>query len=275
MEIAIPEAVSQGFQRTTDFLTQTAAKAGNSLTNVSENTNKAVRAVTGTAEEAKDAIAQTTNQAVNTVSETTNKAVGTVFEVTEKTKDSLATSTSKAINTVTEATNQAVRNITDATENAKTSLEDSIQKAEKLRFSFTEGIEAAISSFINNWFKDHPIVFWIMSHPIQDLVILLLVIFLFWGLLKAIANLVEKTWISVLIAPFKLLQSFLGLGSKSLGNVMVSGLVTVPSNQTLNQGDRKEDMANIINQLNALKQQQDKLLQELATILESDDLKVK
>ena len=58
MEIAIPEAVSQGFQRTTDFLTQTAAKAGNSLTNVSENTNKAVRAVTGTAEEAKDAIAQ-------------------------------------------------------------------------------------------------------------------------------------------------------------------------------------------------------------------------
>jgi methyl-accepting chemotaxis protein len=158
---------------------------------------------------------------------------------------------------------------------AKTSFEDSIQqKAENLRSSLTDNIEASITSLINNWFKEHPIVFWIVNHPIADLVILLVLIFLFWGLLRAIASLTEKAWISVLIAPFKLIQSFLGLGSKSLGNVMGSELVTVASNQTLTQSDRFEDVANIINQLNALKQQQDKLLQELATILESYDLKV-
>jgi hypothetical protein len=195
MEIAIPDPVSQSLERTKYFLTQTAAKSGNSFTEV--------------------------------------------------------------------------------TENAKTSLEASIKKAENLRFSLTDSIEAGLTSFVNNWFNDHPILFWILNHPIYDLGILLVVIFLFWGLLKAIGRLVEKAWIFVIIAPFKLIQSFLGIGSKSLGNVMTSGLVTVPSNQTLNQGDRKQDAANIINQLNALKQHQEKLLQELATILESEDLKVK
>ncbi|HAX75941.1 MAG TPA: hypothetical protein DCY88_08910 [Cyanobacteria bacterium UBA11372] len=242
---------------------------------INQATNKAMGTVAEITGKAKTSVSEAASQAADKLSQTTNKAVVTVVEVTEKTKNSIASNTSNTINTITEATTQAARNITDVTENAKASLEQSIQKAENLRFSLTEGIEAGITSFVNNWFNDHPILFWILNHPIHDLGILLLVIFLFWGLLKAIGRLVEKAWISVIIAPFKLIQSFLGIGSKSLGNVMVSGLVTVPSNQTLNQGDRKEDMANIINQLNALKQQQDKLLQELATILESDDLKVK
>lgn len=242
---------------------------------INQATHKAMGTVAEITGKAKTSLSQAAIQAADKLTETTNKAVETVVEATEKTKNSIASNTSNTINTITEATTQGVRNITDATENAKTSLEQSMQKAENLRLSFTDSIEAGLTSFVNNWFKDHPILSWIVNHPIQDLVILLAIIVLFGGLLKAIGRLVEKAWISVIIAPFKLIQSFLGIGSKSLGNVMKAGLVTVPSNQTLTQGDRKQDVANIINQLNALKQHQEKLLQELAAILESDELKVK
>jgi hypothetical protein len=310
MEVALPD-FSQSFQKTKGFLTSQVGKAVNS---VSEATAEAKSSLSASAVKAKETINQTTNSAVNTVNQATNTALGTVADKTEKARISLSEvanqavsrvsestnkavdavshsaataketinqTTNSAVNTLNQSTSQAVETVNQATEKAKASLEDSINKAGIMSDATSNFLQSAIDGTVKNWMDSHPLVFWLVSHPLISLAMLLLFIFIILGFLQALGNFFAKGWLFILQIPLKLMQGVLSLGSKSvsnLGGVVVKSLVSKnpedKNNSALqlrgvesNSLESQERLANILTRLEAIQQEQNQLLQEASAIL--------
>lgn len=267
IQIALPERISEKLQKTKDFINETAAP---SLTSLNEVSEQAKTSLLETAGKAKDTLTQTKNQAVNTLNQATNTALESVSDITEKAKGTVSETTTKALTTITNTKNQAVNSVTEVSDKAKASLENTFQQVDLLNRSISDGIQSAISASFNAWILDHPRLVWLVNHPLQTIGILLLIIFLFSGLFRAISSSTEKLWLFLLQAPFKLIQFIFGLGYKSLGNVKASGLVAMKSNENLTTSERQERITHILSRLAQIKQEQDLLLQELATLIKSD-----
>jgi DNA anti-recombination protein RmuC len=265
MNVGLPSEVSQNFQKlkeTTDntinYLTETTERVKNSL---AETTEKAKNILGEATEKAVSAIAETTDRAKNTIGEITNTTVRAISDTTEKAQTTLNETTGNALKTLSEATNQSVISVTEVTQKYKESLETNIQHLENLSASFSQGIESAISAYINKWIASHPTLFWIANHPIQTILIAILIIFLIPILLNVLANLVKQIGIFVLKSPFKLSNSL-------ISTVKERKLLPTRTSENLN---RSEQRSKILGRLDAIKQEQEELLQELATIVKSDD----
>jgi len=120
-----------------------------------------------------------------------------------------------------------------------------------------------------------------VSHPLIGLAMLLLFIFIIFGLFQALGSFFAEGWLSILQIPGKFIQGVFSVGSKSasnLGGVAVNSLVsrTPGSNDNSalqlrgvesNSLESQERFANILTRLEAIRQEQNQLLQEAATIL--------
>jgi hypothetical protein len=310
VEVAMPD-VFQSFQKTKGLLTEQAEKAVNSTLEI---TAQAQSSISETAEKAKEVFTQTTNSAVNTVDRTTKNALGTVAETTEKARNSLSEvanqavtrvsettnkavdtvshsaataketitqTTNSALNTLDRTTSQAVDSVTQATAKAKASLEDSLHKAESISGAAADALQNAIDATVKNWIDAHPAIFWLVSHPLVGIAILLLLILMTLGLLQALGSFFAEGWLFILQSPGKFMQGFFSVGSKSLGNIggaAVNSLVSrnpgsnnhsalqlrgVESNNLESQ----ERLANILTRLEDIRQEQNQLLQEASAIL--------
>lgn len=221
------------------------------------------------------------NQAVSRVSETTNKAVDAVSHSAATAKETINQTTNSAVNTLNQTTSQAVESVNQATEKAKISLEDSIHKAGNMSDVASNAIQSAINGTVKDWIDSHPVVFWLVSNPWISLVMLLLFIFIIFGLLQALGSFFAKGWLFILQIPVKFMQGVLSLGSKSvsnLGGVVVNSLVSKnpkdKNNSALqlrgvesNSLESQERIANILTRLEAIRQEQNQLLQEASAIL--------
>ncbi|MEG4404371.1 hypothetical protein [Microcoleus sp. MON2_D5] len=311
MGVALSD-VSQSFQKTKEFLTEKVGKAVNS---VLQATAEAKSSLSESANQAKEALTQTTNSAVNTVNQaTTNNALGTVADKTEKArisisevanqavsrvsettnkavdavshsaataKETINQTTNSAVNTLNPSTSKALESVTQATEKAKASLEDSLQKAGIISDATSNALQSAIDGMFKNWMDSHPVVLWLVSHPLISLAMLLLFIFIILGFLQALGNFFAKGWLFILQIPLKLMQGVLSLASKSvsnLGGVVVNSLVSKnpkdKNNSALqlrgvesNSLESQERIANILTRLEAIRQEQNQLLQEASAIL--------
>ncbi len=239
MQISLPEELTQNFQKTQDFFAGTAANAVNSLS-------------------------QATQQAKTAVSESAGQAIQNLNQITENAKTSLTETTNNALTTVSEKTNQAINSVSSATDAAKASLQETIQQAETLNHTLSEGIQASINSSLNTWIADYPRLVWLVNHPLQSLGLLLLGIFLFSGLLKAVSNLSEKFWVVLFSSPFKLVSSGLGLISKS------SQGKEKKLEDILRGNNRQTRITAIISRLEVMKKEQSLLLEELASLIKSE-----
>ncbi len=83
----------------------------------------------------------------------------------------------------------------------------------------TEAMQRLLSSMFQDWLAQHPGWAWLCAHPLGTLVLLGCGIFLFWGLLRAIARLAESTWTFILRLPLWLLQQ-LWVGLLSIGRLL-------------------------------------------------------
>jgi len=314
MAVALPDFsqnFSQSFQKTKEVWTEQVGKAVNS---VSEATAEAKSSLSETASQAKEALTQTTNSAVNTVNQATNNALGTVAEKTEKArlsisevanqavsrvsestnkavdavshsattaKETINQTTNSAVNTLNQSTSQAVESVNQATEKAKASLEDSINKAGNMSGAVSDAIKSAINGTVKDWIDAHPVVFWLVSHPLISLAILLIFIFIIVGLLQALGSFFAEGWLFILQSPVKFMQAVLSIGSKfvsNVGGVAVNSLVLnnpkEKNNSALqvrgvesNSLESQERLANILIRLEAIRQEQNQLLQEASAIL--------
>ncbi|MEP6519525.1 hypothetical protein [Microcoleus vaginatus] len=310
MEVALPD-FSQSVQKTKGFWTEQVGKAVNS---VSETTAQAKSSLSESTEKAKEALTQTTNYALNTVNQATNNALGTVADKTEKArisisevanqavsrvsestnkavdavshsaataKETINQTTNSVVNTLNQSTSQAVETVNQATEKAKASLEDSINKATNMTEAASNALQSAINGTVKNWIDSHPVVFWLVSHPLISLAMLLLFIFLILGLLQALGSFFAEGWLFILQRSGKFMQGVLSVGSKSVSNfggVAVNSLVSknpeYKNNSALqlrgvesNSLESQERLANILTRLEAIRQEQNQLLQEASAIL--------
>ena len=310
MEVALPD-VSQSFLKTKGFWTEQVGKAVNS---VSETTAEAKSSLSESADKAKEALTQTTNSAVNVVNQATNNALGTVAEKTEKArisisefanqavsrvsettnkavdavshsaataKETINQTTNSAVNTLNQSTSQAVESVNQATEKAKISLEDSLNKGGNMSDAASNALQSAINGTVKDWIDSHPVVFWLVSHPLIGLAMVLLFILTLLGFFQALGSLFAQGWLFILQSPVKFMQGVLSVGSKSVSNV---GGVAVNSLVSKNPEDKnnlalqlrgvesnslesQERIANILTRLEAIRQEQNQLLQEASAIL--------
>jgi hypothetical protein len=249
MAINLTGGNSQGFPNATDFLSKT------------------VNHVTVVSEQAKESLANTAGMAVNAITNARHQAVNTLTQTTEKAKGTLS---------------ETVNTFTATTEQAKASLEDSLQKAEGLSGGASEALKNAIMSLIRDWINAHPKIVWLLSHPFLTLAILLFTVLMLSGLLKALGSFFEKAWLAILQAPIKLSRLVLGLGYQQLNRIGLFGSNKSHQQAKPNAGDlkrlsyqsistdKKERLAEISSRLEVINQEQNKLIQEVAAILNSD-----
>ena len=131
----------------------------------------------------------------------------------------------------------------------------------------SESLDRAIGNYLSHWLISHPYLAWTIAHPLLGLGLLLLTVFSLWGLIKAIGRAIEQVWLLLLTTPFRLLQPIFGLMWRSMRRIF---------GHTSNSNDRPaspavptpsaERIDRIVNRLQALRQEQDLLLQELATL---------
>ncbi|NJP12322.1 MAG: hypothetical protein HC866_24990 [Leptolyngbyaceae cyanobacterium RU_5_1] len=145
--------------------------------------------------------------------------------------------------------------------------------------------ERAFTTYTQGWLDAHPGFAWAIGHPFWTLGILLLIVFVFWGLLKAIVRFIEKAWLVILQSPFRLgqwlfkisTQSFKGKSalqpaaletSNTIGSEPGNGVACESiSSITLEPTYTHQRLVEILNRLETLKHEQDKLLQEVRAIV--------
>lgn len=132
----------------------------------------------------------------------------------------------------------------------------------------SESIDRSVGSIFSQWLVAHPYLAWTISHPLPSLGLLLLAIFSLRGLFQAIGRGIDRIWLFLLTTPFKLLQPiFRGTWSSirsRFGHTNSSRELAAPVTST----PATERIAAIVSRLQQLSQEQDILLQELATLTE-------
>jgi hypothetical protein len=133
----------------------------------------------------------------------------------------------------------------------------------------SDSIKRAISAYFSQLVFAHPYLAWTIAHPLPSLGLLLLAIFSLRGLFQAIGRGIDRVWLFLLTTPFKLLQPiFKGIwslirsrfGHNNPSREIVTPTIANPAN---------ERVAAVVARLQQLSQEQDILLQELATLADS------
>ena len=127
----------------------------------------------------------------------------------------------------------------------------------------SSSIDRAISTYISHWFEQHPYLAWSFAHPLPSLGLMLLLILSLLGLFGAIGRGVEQIWLFLLKTPFKLLQPIF----KGISVVL---LRILGRDNSIDPTPTPERIDIIVDRLQALSQEQEKLLKELATLRNMD-----
>lgn len=112
-----------------------------------------------------------------------------------------------------------------------------------------------------DWLTIHPFWNWLLIHPVWLLGLIVLVLFLFAGLMGAIARLTEAVWLALLQAPIRLIQLLF------LGVAKLLQMPFAPKVSPALPASPQERLTIVLNRLENLRQEQDELLQEVRSIL--------
>ena len=126
----------------------------------------------------------------------------------------------------------------------------------------SSSIDRAISTYISHWLGQHPYLAWSIAHPLPSIGLLLLLILFLLGLFGAIGRGVEQIWLFLLKTPFKLLQPI-------FSGIWVVLLRILGRDNSIDPNLKLERIDAIVDRLQALSQEQEKLLKELATLRSS------
>ncbi|MBV9389763.1 MAG: hypothetical protein JOZ78_25350 [Chroococcidiopsidaceae cyanobacterium CP_BM_ER_R8_30] len=191
-----------------------------------------------------------------------------------------------AVDRVVTRAQQVKSSFRETVEQTKSSLEQTLQTAGQLESQMSAAMQTAIGSTISDWLQAHPaalrlvrLLLWATNHPILSLVILLFAVAITWSLIRAIVRLLDTVGWSLLQVPLKLSLVLIGISFKSLRmfgslaanrfgvtqNTKESALQTSASKQL--HSDKQQRLAEISSRLEAIRQEQNELLQEAAAIL--------
>jgi hypothetical protein len=275
----VNEATAQVMSNVTYTLDQTENYLQNSL---KETTDRVVNSVSGI-----------TNQASNSLSEAANKVGSIANEFTNNTINAVNGTAQKTASSVKNATNQVLNVFSETGDKAKESAQKTLHSIGDFGNSITTKVDDSISSTINRplngikvWIDAHPIVAWIthvinwgFHHPIIGIISLIVSIFLLKIFIKALSNFLEQAFLSLLNAPGNFSKFILNLIFQPKNNVVdtEAKVIEEPVNTvaaTSITPEHKERVTSILSRIEAIKQEQNELLQELKSILSLDEVKV-
>jgi hypothetical protein len=133
------------------------------------------------------------------------------------------------------------------------------REAGQLSNPVVEVLQQAILGIFTDWLAAHPRIAWTFAHPRLALAVLLLSLLLFWGLLRLIFRLSEQVWLFLLQTPLKFITWGIAQIFASLR------LVAFPRYRR--QQEREGRLADILNRLEAMGEEQEILLAELKELL--------
>jgi hypothetical protein len=131
-------------------------------------------------------------------------------------------------------------------------------------------IEYAVANYFTQWLLAHPYLAWLLSHPLPSLGLLLLTIFSLWGLIKALGRGMEQIWLFLLTTPFKLIQPIFRPIWSAIWSITGHNKDSIQQKSlTASATPSPAQIERIIDRLHSLNQEQDTLLRELSTLVNS------
>jgi polyhydroxyalkanoate synthesis regulator phasin len=207
---------------------------------------------------------QLTHRISDTVSQTFDYVTGIGTQTTTTIHQTTQNAVQSVVNSVNAATNQGITVVSETAQRAKESVGDAVQQSQQAIGSrILEEMETAITAPIQAWLADHPIPSWFITHPLWLIGSILLAILLFWGLLRAIARFTEQLWLVILQAPFRFTHWLF----ISLPKIILRSPTQLPSASSAVLESRQAKLADILQRLEALRQEQDALMKEVQAIL--------
>ncbi|NDJ17858.1 hypothetical protein [Myxacorys almedinensis] len=132
------------------------------------------------------------------------------------------------------------------------------QAVEQLSSAVVMRSQVAATSVLQNWLDAHPIAAWMLHHPIWALALIGFLVIMAFGLLGAIARLTENIWLSLLQTPIKLSQWLFKKSPRLIQHLFAP--------QQPNR-DSKQQLLDAIHQLEELRKEQDKVLEQIKQLL--------
>lgn len=143
----------------------------------------------------------------------------------------------------------------------------------------------SLTAPIWDWLNQYPVLYWLTLHPIWLLVTLVTLLFLLSGLLGAIARLTERLWLAILRSPITLirwiwrgslflLSRLFTAKSTAAPSVSVKSSVVTLGAASLTPGalTSQDRLTEVLNRLEALRQEQDELLREVKLLLSTQSV---
>ncbi|MBD1870212.1 hypothetical protein H6F95_23545 [Cyanobacteria bacterium FACHB-471] len=203
------------------------------------------------------------DQGINLVTKVKSQVTDRLTAMFGEAQNAAASFSEQATQTIAQPIHQTKATLTETAASARTSLDGMIggtmQRGGRMGNAFGEGMQNVVLGSFQDWLTTHPMLAWLITHPLYALVIGLLLLVLLWGLIGAIANLVQQAWVALLHAPLRLIH-WVWCSIISLFTV-----ATLPKSAP--EPDKNQRLADLLNQLEAIRLQQDQLLEEVKAIL--------
>ncbi|MGL5941422.1 MAG: hypothetical protein ACRC2S_13730 [Waterburya sp.] len=147
---------------------------------------------------------------------------------------------------------------------ALTSWHNAINKATAWDNYFVNSISNSITSAMNNWLGQHPILAWLFNHPFISLIVgfitVILIVRLILTIYRAIATTIDRMWLWILQSPFLLLKFLFGWEVKPKNKIPQT---TITNYEVTNNSEQLEE---IMSCLAKIQQQQEEILQDIALL---------
>jgi hypothetical protein len=134
-----------------------------------------------------------------------------------------------------------------------------------------EGLQNTVVASFQDWLAVHPVIAWMVHHPIPTLVMGAVLLLLFWGLVRAIAQLTERIWITILQVPLKLSLWFWAWITRPLQKIALVKSVQPPVSPSPTP---QAQLVEILARLEVLYQEQSQLIKEFRTLVANQNIKI-
>lgn len=216
--------------------------------------NSMMQFATQAVQHLKTTLSQSLEQTVGGATQVSDQALQRVTEKALDAQQQWNGVVERVSNGVSTLTGQATHAIANTAAHTKSS-------ASQLGTTFTTGPRHAVETLIQQWMQEHPLLAWFLTHPLITLGVLLVALVVLRRLLGVTVQLTETLLLTILRSPW-LLGRWLVSVATGFFNRPVTMLVE-------SQVSQQQRLAALLERLEAIKQEQDALIQEVRALLNS------
>lgn len=179
--------------------------------------------------------------------------------------DILTKTISAAENYVNQVTETASEQFDAWRETAQNSVEITLEKTDSY---IIDNLKSSVTSAIDSWFAEHPLILWLLHHPLITLIgftiAAILTVRLLVIIYVAIATAIDRLWLWILKSPLLLLKVLFGWKVKTKNNNSNTSI----TNYELTTNSQQ--LQEICDRLDILQQQQQQIIQEIARLKQQE-----